>query len=471
MRPLNVGGKVTGSNPLGSTKLMWYNNILEIIGNTPLVKINKLNPNPKVLMLGKLEFLNPGGSIKDRIAPSMVDKAEKEDKLKKGGTIVEPTSGNTGVGLAIVAAIRGYKGIFVMPDKMSEEKRNLLRAYGAKVVITPTAVSPEDPRSYYQVSNKLTQEIEGAFKPDQYSNSANPDAHLKTTGPEIWQQTKGKVTHVVIGMGTGGTITGVGRYLKKKNPKIKIIGVDPIGSVYLDYFKSGKMPKIFKTYKVEGVGEDFLPKTMDFSVVDDVIQVSDKDCFLTARRLASEEGILAGGSSGMALFAAGKVAKKLKNGLIIVILPDSGKNYLTRFYNDDWMRDFGFLNEPKYSIKPLLNKKLHLITIQSNSSPQEAVDIMRKYQISQLPVLDGRKVVGSICEKILIQNLYDKPKIPVTVSEIMDRNFIELPGTSSISQLVSALREKEMIIIVDGKKKPIDVLTRIDLLAHIEKII
>lgn len=290
-------------------------------------------------MLAKLEFLNPGGSIKDRIGTFMVDKAEKTGKLKKGGTIVEPTSGNTGVGLALVATIRGYKSVFVMPDKMSEEKRNLLRAYGAKVVITPTAVLPSDPRSYYQVSDRLTREISGAFKPDQYSNMENPQAHYETTGPEIWRQTEGEVTHIVIGMGTGGTITGIGRYLKKKNPKIKIIGVDPIGSVYYEYFKTKKLSTLFKTYKVEGVGEDFLPKTMDFSVVDDVIQVGDKDCFLTARRLANEEGILSGGSSGMALYAARKVAKKLKQGLVVVIFPDSGRNYLTKFYNDEWMEN------------------------------------------------------------------------------------------------------------------------------------
>lgn len=317
---------------------MYYNNILDLIGNTPLVRINKLNPNPKVLMLAKLEFLNPGGSIKDRIGITMVEKAEKEGKLKKGGTIIEPTSGNTGVGLVMAAIVKGYKSIFVMPDKMSEEKRNLLRAYGAKVIITPTAVSPEDPRSYYKISDKLAGRS-GAYKPDQYANPANPEAHYKTTGPEIWKQTEGKVTHVVIGMGTGGTITGIGRFLKKKNPKIKIIGVDPVGSVYLDYFKTGKMPRIFKTYKVEGVGEDFLPKTMDFSVVDEVISVSDKDCFLTARDLARKEGLLAGGSSGMALFAARKVARKLKKGLMVVILPDSGRNYLTKFYNDEWMRN------------------------------------------------------------------------------------------------------------------------------------
>ena len=227
-----------------------------------------------------------------------------------------------------------------MPDKMSEEKRNLLRAYGAKVLVTPTAVSPEDPRSYYKVSDKLASQP-GAYKPDQYVNPANPKAHYKTTGPEIWEQTEGKITHVVIGIGTGGTIAGIGKYLKEKNPKIKIVGVDPVGSVYFEYFKSGRLPKLFKTYKVEGVGEDFLPKTMDFSVVDEVIQVGDKDCFLTARDLAQKEGILAGGSSGMALFAARKIVRKLKKGLIVVILPDSGKNYLTKFYNNDWMRDLG----------------------------------------------------------------------------------------------------------------------------------
>lgn len=452
-----------------NNKTMYYNNILEIIGNTPLVKINKLNPNPKVLMLVKLEFLNPGGSIKDRIGPFMVRKAEKEGKLKKGGTIVEPTSGSTGVGLALVAAIKGYKTVFVMPDKMSDEKRNLLRAYGAKVVITPTGVSPEDPRSYYKVSDKLANRP-NSYKPDQYSNPANPEAHYKTTGPEIWQQTKGKVTHVVIGIGTGGTITGVGKYLKEKNPKIKIIGVDPVGSVYFKYFKAGKLPKLFKTYRVEGVGEDFLPKTMDFSVVDEVIPVSDKYSFLIARDLAQKEGILTGGSSGMALFAARQVARKLKEGLIVVVLPDSGRNYLTKFYNEEWMRNFGFIDEVEETIKPLLNKKLHFISISFSASPQEAIGLMHKYQISQLPVIENKKVVGTISEKILMQNLYGKPKIPVTVFEIMDKGFIQIAEDASISTLASALVNREMVIVADKKGKPIDVLTRIDLLSNLTQI-
>src|SRR3990167_5543845 len=446
---------------------MYYNNILEVIGNTPLVRINKLNPNPRVLMLVKLEFLNPGGSIKDRIGLPMVEKAEKSGKLKKGGIIIEPTSGNTGVGLAMAAAIKGYRTIFVMPDKMSEEKRNLLRAYGAKVIMTPTAVEPQDSRSYYNVSEKITRETKGGFKPDQYSNPANPEAHFMTTGPEIWEQTEGKVTHVIIGMGTGGTISGVGRYLKKKNNKIKIIGVDPEGSVYYHYFKTGKLPKILTTYKVEGIGEDFLPETMDFSVIDDVIVVSDKESFITARQLAREEGILAGGSSGLALAGARKVARRIKEGIVAVILPDSGKNYLTKFFNDNWMRDHGFLDGEDESVRQLLNKKLHFITVQSQSTPREAIKMMQKFQISQLPVMEGKKVIGTITESILIKSLYGKAKIPVTVEEIMDRDFITLPDTASEAQLVSALRDKEMVIITDKKGKPIDVLTRIDFLSSL----
>jgi len=449
---------------------MWHKNILEVVGNTPLVKINKLNPNPRVLLLVKLEFMNPGGSIKDRIGMALLEKAEKEGKLKKGGVIVEPTSGNTGVGLAMVAAIKGYKSVFVMPDKMSEEKRNLLRAYGAKVVVTPTAVSPEDPRSYYQVSDRLVKEIPGAYKPNQYENLANPEAHYKKTGPEIWEQTEGKITHLVAGMGTGGTITGIARFLKEKNPKIKVIGVDPVGSVYLEYFKTGKIPKLFKTYKTEGVGEDFLPKTIDFSLIDDVVQVADKDAFATARSLASLEGILAGGSSGLALYGARKVVKKIDKGMVVVILPDSGKNYLSKIYNDDWMRDYGFLEESKNTIKPLLNKKLHLITVESKASPEEAIDLMRKYSISQMPVVEKKKVVGIITEKNIITHMFGKEKIPVTVAEIMDKEVLLLPESVSINQLAEALSKKEMVVIVDKKGKPSDVLTAIDLLSNLKEL-
>jgi len=318
---------------------MIYNNILELIGNTPLVKINKLNPNPEVILLAKLEFFNPGGSIKDRIGLEMIESAEKRKILLKNGVVIEATgAGNTGLGLAITSAVKGYKTIFVIPDKVSEEKRNLLRAYGARVVVAPTSVPPEDKRSYYKVTEKLVKEIPNAFQPDQYKNPDNPKAHFMTTGPEIWKETKGKVTHVVVGMGTGGTITGIGRFLKKKNPKIKIIGVDPIGSIFYQYFRTGKYPKSLKTWKMEGIGEDFIPKTIDFSIVDEVIRVNDGQAFSTARKLAKSEGILIGGTSGAALYAAQKVSKKLKQGLIVVIFPDSGRSYLSKFYNEEWRR-------------------------------------------------------------------------------------------------------------------------------------
>lgn len=318
---------------------MIYNNILELIGDTPLVKINKLNPNPQVTLLAKLEFFNPGGSIKDRIGLSMVESAEKGKKLLKNGIIVEATgAGNTGLGLVMTAAVKGYKTILVIPDKVSKEKRNLLRAYGAKVIVAPTAVPPEDERSYYKVTEKLVKKTPKSFQPNQYFNPDNPKAHFMTTGPEIWKETKGKVTHVVVGMGTGGTITGIGKFLKNKNPKIKIIGVDPIGSIFYQYFKTGKYPKRLKTWKVEGIGEDFIPKTIDFSIVDEVVRVSDKQAFLIARKLAKSEGILVGGTSGAALYAAQQVSKKLTKGIVVVIFPDSGRSYLSKFYNDGWMR-------------------------------------------------------------------------------------------------------------------------------------
>lgn len=448
---------------------MWYNSILDVIGNTPLVRINKLNPNPNVTLLAKLEFFNPGGSIKDRIAITMIGKAVKEGKLKKGGTIVEPTSGNTGAGLAQLAAVKGYKSVFVMPDKMSEEKRNLLRAYGAKVVVTPTAVSPEDERSYYRVSDRLSRQ-KGAYKPDQYHNPANPEAHYKTTGPEIWEQTEGKITHLVIGMGTGGTITGIGKFLKEKNPKIHVIGIDPVGSVYAEYFKTKKLPKLFKTYKVEGVGEDFLPTTIDFRYIDDVIAVADRDCFFTARALAAKEGILAGGSSGMALHGALQVAKKLKSGCVVVIFPDSGRNYLSKFYNNEWMRDFGFFDEEESALIALLAKKLHFIAVSATATPQEAVTLMKKHNISQMPVLSGKMVVGIVSERVLLTHLFGKEKIPVSVSDIMEKNVKQLPISSSFRELAAALSDHELVVITDKHGKPLDVVTRIDLLTYVTKM-
>lgn len=316
--------------------------ILGAIGNTPLVRLNRIAEGLQPAILAKTECLNPGGSAKDRIGIKMIEDAERSGFLKAGGTIIEPTSGNTGVGLAMAAAIKGYKTIFVMPDKMSREKEMLLRAYGAEVIRTPTNVPPEDGRSHYSVAKKLASQIPGAFSPNQYCNKNNPQAHYDTTGPEIWRDTGGSITHFVAGMGTGGTISGVARFLRGQNPKIKVIGADPEGSIYKAEFEGSGAPA--RPYKVEGIGEDFLPGTMDLRLIDSVATVSDKDAFLTARRLAREEGILAGGSSGAAVFASLKLAKELGNeAKIVVLLPDTGRNYLSTIFNDDWMKANGFL--------------------------------------------------------------------------------------------------------------------------------
>lgn len=322
--------------------MKYAENILQTIGNTPLVKLNKLAKGIEAKILVKVEYLNPGGSIKDRIGVSMIEDAQKKGLLKKGATIIEPTSGNTGVGLAIVAAIKGYKLIFVMPDKMSVEKEWLLKAYGARVIRTPSNVTPDDPRSNIAVALRLVKEIPNSFCPMQYQNQANPGAHFKTTGPEIWKSTDGKITHLVAGMGTGGTITGTGRFLKKKNPKIKIIGVDPEGSLFHHKFynKKGKIHQ----YKTEGIGEDFIPGTIDLSILDDILVISDKNSFKMTRNLVRKEGIFAGGSSGAAVFAALKLGRKLtEKDLVVVILPDSGRSYLSKIFNDDWMRENKFI--------------------------------------------------------------------------------------------------------------------------------
>ena len=450
---------------------MIHNSILDLIGHTPLVRIHSFHLNKAVTLVAKLEFLNPGGSVKDRIAPAMIDRAEKLGKIKKGGTIVEPTSGNTGAGLAMVAAVRGYQTVFVMPDKMSDEKRNLLRAYGAKVVITPTSVLARDERSYYKVSDRLAKEIPGAYKPDQYHNPANPEIHYKTTGPEIWEQTEGKITHFICGMGTGGTITGVGKYLKEKNPDITIIGVDPIGSVYTQYKKTGKFPDVMKTYKVEGVGEDFIPSTIDFRYIDDVIQVGDQDCFVSARRLARDEGILVGGSSGMVLYAASQYISSLSHGFVVMLFPDGGKSYLSKMYNDNWMREFGFLPSDGKNgmILDVLKKKkgpaMHILS--PKDTVEKAIHLMKSNDISQIPVISGNKLLGKVTERQLLTGLYHKSIGPTNhVSAVLDGDVATVEASESIDHVSNLLERENLVIVLDTKRKPLGVVTRIDLIEY-----
>jgi len=446
--------------------------IIDAIGNTPLVRLHKTARSVRPELLAKVEFLNPGGSVKDRIGLGMIAAAEREGRLRPGGTIVEGTSGNTGVGLAIAAALKGYKTIFVMPDKMSDEKIRLLRAFGARVVITPTAVEPDDPRSYYSVSRRLAEETPNAILAGQYWNPANPEAHYQTTGPELWRQTSGRISVFIAGMGTGGTISGAGRFLKEQNPEIKVIGVDPIGSLLHHYFHTRELGQAH-SYKVEGVGEDFLPTTLDFDVIDDTVQVNDRESFTMTRRLLREEGLFCGGSSGMAMAGALKWlrtggADLTEDDVAVVLLPDSGARYLSKVFDDNWMRENGFLEQS--SVADLLaNRSREVITAGEDTSIEAAIRQMKTHGISQLPVLDSMgQLHGIIGESDLLDYLLSGGAMDHTVADLHahevatvdpDMPLEELTTIFGRSQAAVVLKESEVIGIVTK----IDV---IDFLAH-----
>jgi cystathionine beta-synthase len=445
--------------------------ILDTIGHTPLVRLSRIGAGLRCQLIAKLEVFNPGGSIKDRVAVAMIDAAERAGKLKPGGTIVEPTSGNTGTGLAIAARLKGYRVMAVMPDKMSREKIDLLRAYGAEVVLAPTDVPPDSPRSYYRVADRLTAEIPGAFQPNQYANEANPQAHYDSTGPELWEQTAGQITHLVVGVGTGGTVTGTARYLRERKPDLVVVGADPEGSIY-----SGGEANV-RPYLVEGVGEDFWPQTFDPASVDRWVTVSDRDSFLTARRLAQAEGILAGGSCGLALHAALQVGAEIgdPDAMVVVILPDGGRSYLSKIFSDSWMRQYGFLaRDAHLTVGDVLRRKRaagefpSLVTVQPHYKVREAVSLLHEYRVSQLPVVaadDTTNVVGAIGERGLLRHAASDPGLlDAEISEVMEPPFPSVDAEDPVRDAVEVLSGDQQALLVVENGRAEGLVTRTDLL-------
>lgn len=449
--------------------MKYYENILDTIGNTPLVKLNRITKNIPGLILAKIETFNPGHSIKDRMAVKMIDDAEKNGILKPGGTIIEGTSGNTGMGLALVAITRGYKLICTMPDKQSKEKMDVLRALGAEVVVTPTNVSADDPKSYYSVAKKLNADIPNSYYPNQYDNLSNREAHYESTGPEIWEQTDGKITHLVVGVGTGGTISGVARYLKEKNPNVKIWGVDTYGSVFKKYHETGEFDEgEIYSYLTEGIGEDILPANVEFDLIDHFEKVTDKDGMLMTRRLAKEEGIFVGNSAGSAIAGLMQIKDKLDDdSIVVVIFHDHGTRYVGKIFNDDWMRDRGFLEDAKPQAVDLIRKhgSKKLISVSPDETLTAAIEKMSAYNISQLPIKVNAEFVGSITERTLFKHLLENPKSNnQAVAEIMNKPFPELELTAELDEISKKLTKENQAVLIKKEEGDYHIVTMHDVI-------
>jgi cystathionine beta-synthase len=447
-------------------------NVVEAIGGTPIVKLNKVAAHVTSDIYVKLEYLNPGGSMKDRVALNIIRDAERRGLLQPGATIIEATSGNTGAGLALIATVRGYKCIFVMPDKMSNEKIAALRAFGAKVVICPTAVEPDDPRSYYEVTKRLVRETPNSFHANQYYNPANPEAHYLSTAPELWEQTGGEIDAFVDGMGTGGTLSGCGRYFKEKKPGFQVVGVDPIGSLYYEYVKTGRLTKPF-SYYVEGIGEDFLPGTMDLKILDQVVRVDDKECFLMTRELVRQEGIFCGGSSGAAVAGAIRYAEQLgdqkKN--ILVLLPDSAQKYLSKIFDDEWMRSNGFLDEedPLGTVRDLLGHKRQrsIVSAKKGDTLKNVIALMKEHGISQVPVLEGGRLSGLVSEIDLLNSLIKNPgNLGVPIDDLIEADYATVTPQTKIQLLKNIFNDAKIVCVLE-RDDLIGVITKIDLIEYL----
>ena len=446
--------------------------VLETVGHTPLVRLRVVARDCPAPVLAKLEFFNPGGSVKDRIGLAMVEAAEKAGRLKSGGTIVECTSGNTGMGLAMVAAVRGYRAVFCMPDKVSLEKVNLLKAFGAEVILSPTAVAPESPESYYSVARSITEERPGAILMDQYHNPANPEAHYRSTGPELWEQTGGRITHFVAGMGTGGTISGAGRYLKEKNPKVRVIGADPVGSILKHYHETHAITEA-RTYKIEGVGEDFIPGTTDFSVIDEVIACNDRDGLNMTRRLAREEAIFVGGSGGMAVWVALQTARRLGPGeLVVVLLPDTGERYLSKVHNDAWMRDNHLLDPAAVRVREMVGNKMRgvpgLLSVEVGQPLKRALALIEQYDVTQIPVFRDREPVGTLYDSDILKTVLADPKaVERPVEQWMQEPLPVVTTDEPVDRVTRLLAARNPAVLVRDSGTIVGILTRFDMLQFI----